>query len=190
MLRKISLPPRVRLFFVRLLVFWVVWFIGYYAWLQPQHQLDRFLTKATGWAAMQLLPLTTGANHFVLQENGLPQLAATESSWVHIWWGNRRLVGLADACNALPLMVLYLGFIAAFPARWKWRWLWLISGPMVIFLLNVCRIALLATLQWYYPNWQLSLHHWAFNCLIYALIYWSWTKYTHYATRTQETVLA
>lgn len=189
MLRHIALPARVRQFFVRLLVFWMVWSIGYYIWLQPQHQLDRFITKATGLTAMQLLPLTTGANHFVLQENGLPQLARVESSWVHIWWGNRRLVGLADACNALPLMVLYLGFIAAFPTHSKRSWLWLIIGPVAIFLLNVCRILLLASLQWYHPDWQLSLHHLLFNCVIYALIYWSWTKYTHYATRTQETAL-
>lgn len=189
MLQQIALPARPRLFFARLLVFWAVWSVGYYAWLQPQHLLDTSITKTTGWVAMQLLPVTTGADNFVLRENGLPQLAANEGSWVHIWWGNRRLVGLADACNALPLMVLYLGFIAAFPSRRQWRWLWLISGPMVIFLLNVCRIALLATLQWYYPNWQLSLHHWLFNCLIYALIYWSWTKYTQYATTTKQTIL-
>lgn len=190
MLRKIVIPARVRLFFARLLIFWVIWSVGYYAWLQPQHQLDTTITKATGWMAMQLLPVTTGANNFILLEKGLPQLGETDSSWVHIWQGDRRLVGLADACNALPLMVLYLGFIAAFPTRWQWRWLWLISGPMVIFLLNVCRIALLATIQWYQPKLQLSLHHWAFNCLIYALIYWSWTKYTQYATTTEQTTLA
>ncbi len=152
-------PPQPALRF--LLVFaglYALWAVGYDGWLGPDGRLDHALSaNLAAAAAAAVLRLGgfaagTAATPFVVVLNGQASV----------------LVG--DPCNGLLLYALFAGFVVAFPGPGRHK-LWFVPlGILVIYALNVGRVALLALNHAYWRATVAFNHHYTFTFVVYGAI--------------------
>ena len=93
----------------------------------------------------------------------------------------RKIVGIADACNALELYILYIGFLFAFPIerkKTKRIIFFLISGVLIIYIANIIRLAALASMNMHRISAVDMAHHYVFKMIVYALIFGLWILFT------------
>jgi len=89
-----------------------------------------------------------------------------------------RAIGIADRCNALELMVLYVGFLFCIPYSIKKQLAYAIVGVAVIFMLNILRCYVLAWLNLHHSSVADIAHKFIFTIVIYSLIFLTWVKYS------------
>jgi exosortase family protein XrtF len=91
----------------------------------------------------------------------------------YIYFSDKPLVRIGNACNGLELYVLFVAFYIAlnkFIASWKW----VLLGIFGIFVLNIGRIAALAWVVLKIPH-QLDFHHkYTFAVVVYSWIFLIW----------------
>ena len=117
------------------------------------------------------------------------QLHETESS-VKLMLNGQYLTRIVEGCNAVSVMILFASFVVAFSGKLKHTLLFIISGVLIIHVLNVIRIALLNIALLYYPESQEILHSVIFPLFIYGVVFGLWViwvnKYSFYATNTPK----
>lgn len=87
------------------------------------------------------------------------------------------VVRVAKPCNSLSLLMIFSGFILAYPGTWRHRFLYLVFGNISLFLLNIVRIAMLALVARHYPDSLDFNHKYVFTFLIYSFIFLLWMSY-------------
>ena len=140
----------------------LLWFFGYEQTLAVDGRLDRLLCgqlASGGAAVLRVLGFQAGTGA------DSPQLLAL---------GGRPAVWVGPACNGLVLYALFGGFVLAYPGPWG-RKLWYIPGGiLLIYSLNVLRVAALALNQHYAPRSLGFNHHYTFSIVVYAAIFGLW----------------
>jgi exosortase/archaeosortase family protein len=95
-----------------------------------------------------------------------------------IYYNNKKVLGMADACNGLNFILFYFIFILILKSDLKTKIGFSILGIISIEVLNVLRNVLLGLNQLYNPAHSFFFpHHFIFNVIILALIYSLWYKY-------------
>lgn len=166
---------------LKALFLFLLWKAIYLLLLLPTRMLDKPLTDAVGNQTVKVLNLVHGTQGFVaksiVSENLFEgQLVISEASV--IFFNVKRVMGIADPCNGLELIVLYVGFILIMPAKLKRKFLYVVFGVLLIYLLNVLRCAALATIQIYVKHFFVFAHHYLFKIIIYAAIFMLWVFFS------------
>lgn len=83
-------------------------------------------------------------------------------------------VHIEDGCNGLTLIVLFAGFILAYPGKWQLK-LWFIPlGMLLIYGINTVRMVALA-LNHYHNQSSFEFNHkYTFLIIVYAFIFGLW----------------
>jgi exosortase/archaeosortase family protein len=103
----------------------------------------------------------------------------------HLLVAGHGFLQLIYSCLGLGVMSFFAAFVLSYPAKWKSKIFFLISGLLVIEILNVARFVLLA-LFWNQQNARIIDHHTIFNTIIYLVIFFTlyfWVKYQDNVTR-------
>lgn len=144
--------------------------------------LDRPLTRVIGRATAGVLDLTAsrpdGYSTRMAMDTVFLDGAILSTPAVDIYRGERRTLRVADACNGLEMMVLYVGFLICFPAPAKRKWLYAIIGLVAICLVNIIRCAALVEIFIHYNKYLDFSHHFAFTFLVYGFIFLLWYLFT------------
>ncbi|MEL6444794.1 MAG: archaeosortase/exosortase family protein [Bacteroidota bacterium] len=150
--------PLLRFFAILLGVF-AVWFVVYDLWLLPDGRLDAWLSYRVAAASAGILDLFGAA---VVQAGRVVRLEGGVG------------VEVADGCNGLTTIGLFVGFVLAFPGSWKRR-LWFIPlGIGVVLLANILRVAALALVQVHWPAAFDVLHSFGISTFFYAVVFVLW----------------
>ncbi|MDO6435069.1 exosortase family protein XrtF [Flavitalea sp. BT771] len=165
----LQIPRPVVKFFVKAFLLFVVWKALYIFLLLPGRVLDRPLTRFVGNA-------TVGVMNVVEGHAAYSALEARES--LDIRRDGEQTLRVADACNALELMVLYIGFILCFPAPGRRKVIFILAGCVLITLFNVLRCMALVWIFVHYRAYLDFSHHFLFTFLIYAFIFLLWYIFT------------
>ncbi len=92
---------------------------------------------------------------------------------------------IIEGCNAVSVIILFAAFIFAFASEWKKTALYIVSGSVLVYLLNIIRISLLVVAYYYYPDYKEFLHGIVFPLFIYGIVFILWvvwvTKFSKYA---------
>jgi exosortase/archaeosortase family protein len=77
------------------------------------------------------------------------------------------------ACLGLGVMSFLVAFVIAFPAKLKAKWQLLVFGIIMIYVLNMLRIAALGILLGYFKSTrnEFKWHHEIFNILVYICVF-------------------
>jgi exosortase/archaeosortase family protein len=77
------------------------------------------------------------------------------------------------ACLGIGVMCFMVAFIIAFPAKLKAKWKLLVFGLIMIYMLNMFRIAALGILLGYFKSQRnnFTYHHEVFNILVYICVF-------------------
>lgn len=105
-----------------------------------------------------------------------------------LFLNNKYLARVVEGCNALSVMILFVAFVIAFKGKLKHTILFIITGILIIHVLNVLRIALLAMALFHYPEYGHILHGVIFPLFIYGVVFGLWViwvqKFSSYAKAT------
>ena len=94
---------------------------------------------------------------------------------------------IIEGCNALSVMILFVSFIVAFSGKIRTTILFILGGCLLIHILNIARIALLASAIFHYPEYEGFLHGVIFPLFIYSVVFLLWViwvnKYSIHAKK-------
>jgi exosortase/archaeosortase family protein len=98
----------------------------------------------------------------------------------------RGIIRLVYSCLGLGMMSFFTAFVIAYPRRFLVKLLFLLSGLLVIQLLNICRFVLLS-LFWEKSNSAyIPDHHTIFNITMYIIIAVSIYFWVRYDDKTNQ----
>nr|WP_199000493.1 exosortase family protein XrtF [Flavobacterium sp. ASV13] len=110
---------------------------------------------------------------------------STVDSWLEVWYNKKYIIRIVEGCNAISVIILFISFIIAFSGKFKTTFIFVLSGTLLIYILNVSRIAMLTVLMFYFPQNGHFLHGTLFPLVIYGLVFLLWViwvnKFSKYA---------
>lgn len=87
---------------------------------------------------------------------------------------NKVLAYVVEGCNAVSVMLLFISFMLAFFDGWKRTLLFIFGGVVLIYGMNIIRIALLTIGIYEYPEYTELLHGTIFPAVIYGTVFLLW----------------
>jgi len=160
-------------FFLKLLALVIIWECSYHFILKPIRIPDKLLTDfvtAGTVKVLNLFPIEQGVYHWVSP----PGLTGA-----YIMLNNKTVFLIADICNALDLIIIYLGFIILLPYKISRKVVFGIGGVIVLALANIVRCVLLYRIYKTHPDMFELHHHYTFTVLMYLLISLGWILFTN-----------
>ncbi len=84
------------------------------------------------------------------------------------------LARIVEGCNAISVMLLFISFMLAFFGSFKRTFFFILGGVVVIYVMNILRIALLSIAIYEYPEYTNVLHGTLFPAIIYGTVFLLW----------------
>ena len=107
---------------------------------------------------------------------------------VKMFYKNKYISRIIEGCNAVSVIILFIAFVVAFSGKLKNTLLFILFGTVLIYVLNIFRIAILCMAMYSFPQYQDFLHGVVFPLFIYGVVFILWViwvnKYSFYATKT------
>lgn len=114
----------------------------------------------------------------------------TKEPAVNLFYNHRHMARIIEGCNGLSVIILFTSFVVAFSGKTRTTILFIISGGLLVYVLNVFRIALLSILLYYFPASESVLHGVLFPLFIYGVVFLLWiiwvNKFSKYAAKNIE----
>ena len=109
----------------------------------------------------------------------------TKEPFVRIYFQENYVVRIVEGCNGISVIILFVSFVLAFSGTLKNTLFYVFGGSLLIYCLNVLRIAFLIVLMYYFPDQKQVLHNVFFPVIIYGLVFVLWliwvNKFSKYA---------
>lgn len=163
---------RIAVFVAKVLAFYGLWYVAYDLWLLPDGTVDQWLSLNVASVAGALME---GMGFEVLVEGralALPDV---------------RGVRIANGCNGLSTLGLFVGFVLAYPGS-AWRRTWFIPlGIFAVYATNVARIVVMLLTQRYWPAAFDPLHGFGLTTIFYVVVFALWVAWAHYGQPAEGT---
>jgi exosortase family protein XrtF len=102
-----------------------------------------------------------------------------------LYFHQKGLVRIVEGCNGISLIILFISFVVAFSGNLKNTLLFIFGGSLLIYIINVLRIAVLSILIYRFPSQLHLLHGVLFPLIIYSVVFILWVvwvnKFSKYA---------
>lgn len=79
-----------------------------------------------------------------------------------------------EGCNAMSVIILFISFIIAFAGKFRTTVLYVLAGSVLIYMVNLLRIAILSVGLYHYPWRREELHTVIFPMIIYGMVFLLW----------------
>jgi exosortase family protein XrtF len=112
-------------------------------------------------------------------------------TFIILIYNHKYVARIIEGCNAISVIILFISFIVSFSGKVKPTMLFIFGGSIVIYILNVLRIAMLSVLIYHFPGQVSLLHGVFFPLFIYGVVFILWViwvrKFSLYAKNTAVT---
>jgi exosortase/archaeosortase family protein len=169
-----SLNKELLFFFLKLVALVILWQCSYSFILKPSGIPDKQLTNI----------ITSGVTHCI----NFSSPSSSVYTWVRykgidydsdaIFKNGKIVFVIADICNGLSLMAIYVGFIILMPYPFKRKIIFSVIGMIVLTIANIVRCGLLYWIYRRHPDMFDFNHHYTFTILMYLLIFYGWILFT------------
>lgn len=95
-------------------------------------------------------------------------------SYMKLFFHKEYIARIVEGCNAISIIILFVSFVVAFSSKLIPTLLFIFCGSIIIYLLNVFRIAALTVLLFYFPKQEVILHEVLFPLFIYSVVFLLW----------------
>jgi len=129
-----------------------------------ENKLD-FITRMVGKNTNQLLRFF-GFN-FSIEEN-------QTQPFIKLIFNQKYVARIIEGCNAVSVIILFVSFVVSFSGKLKPTLFFIFGGSLLIYVLNVFRIALLCVLLFHFPKQEKLLHGVLFPLFIYGVVFILW----------------
>jgi len=174
---KNEIPLPIRLFLGKALLFFVAWKIIYVGFLLDSKILDYPLTTHVGEASTELLNRFSSMSGFEAVREAKTTLYEGEYTTVEaseIYHNGKSILHIADVCNGLELIVLYIGFIVCMPSNFWRKVLYIILGAILLDMVNIFRCIGLIYLREYFELYFDFAHKYLFKTAVYGVTFLLW----------------
>jgi exosortase family protein XrtF len=93
---------------------------------------------------------------------------------------------IVEGCNAISIIILFASFVLSFFGKLKLTLLYLLAGTVIIYAMNIIRIAILAIGIYEYPQYTEFLHSIIFPLIIYGTVFLLWVIWVRIYSRKQK----
>jgi exosortase/archaeosortase family protein len=186
-----NIPSPIRLFLGKAFLFFVIWKIIYGFFLFDSQFVDNLLTSHVGDSSVKVLNNLTSMTGFTaINETSIEPLYGEiqKFNMSVIYHNGVRILNIANACNGLELLVLYVGFIVCMPSSFKRKILYIIIGVLIIDIVNIIRCVGLIYLREYLHAYFQFAHHYLFKIMVYSSTFLLWVVFTRKIHLKNETV--
>ncbi|MFT5254263.1 MAG: exosortase family protein XrtF [Flavobacteriales bacterium] len=108
--------------------------------------------------------------------------------FLRLIYNQKYVARMIEGCNAISIIILFIAFVVSFSGKIKATLFFIVLGALVIYILNVIRIALLSVFIYIYPQKEGLLHGVLFPLFIYGVVFVLWliwvNNYSSYAKNT------
>ena len=130
--------------------------------------------------------VSTQVEQLLLFFNGDANIELHPSQPCYKFFYNGKYVSrIIEGCNALSVIILFISFVIAFSGKLKNTIYFIISGSIIIHVLNITRISLLMVAFYNFPEANFILHDILFPLVIYGVVFILWiiwvNKFSFYA---------
>lgn len=87
---------------------------------------------------------------------------------------NKYSVIIVEGCNSISVIILFVAFVIAFSEKFKKTFLFLFAGSVLIYIVNILRIAILVVALYKFPEYENILHSVIFPGIIYSMVFILW----------------
>lgn len=87
---------------------------------------------------------------------------------------NKYSVSIVEGCNSINVIILFVSFIIAFTENLKKTLLFFLAGAVLIYGVNILRIAILVVALYRFPQYENLLHSVVFPGIIYGMVFILW----------------
>jgi exosortase/archaeosortase family protein len=184
-----QIPGPVKIFSLKAVILFITWKALYLLVLLPGRVLDQPLTYMIGVGTTRTLNAVSHSGGYWTVAGVNPKKEGdtwVEEPVMHINLDRQQVLSIADVCNGLEVMVLYAGLILCLPASIKRKISFILSGIVLIEVLNVIRCAGLAEIYLTHPEYLDFSHHYLFTFLVYAFIFWLWFLFSRHLDLTKK----
>ncbi|NPA46865.1 MAG: exosortase family protein XrtF [Chlorobi bacterium] len=91
-----------------------------------------------------------------------------------IFIGENWAAKIVEGCNGMSIIILFISFVWAFPASWRDKILFGLGGSLLIWLVNIGRIALLGWIYYRRPAYFDIIHRVFFPGIMYGTVIVLW----------------
>ncbi|MBN9299785.1 MAG: archaeosortase/exosortase family protein [Filimonas sp.] len=173
-----DIPKEIQVFLKRAALIFIIWKLIYHLFLFNGRIIDAPLTHISSAGARWTLQQMHPGSETGIREECNPDLVTNEIVCMDmLLLSGRKVVGVADPCNALELYVLYIGFLFSFPSSFKKILLFSIIGVAAIYIANIIRLVLLAQMYLHNMSARDFAHHYLFKAVVYALTFVLWVLF-------------
>lgn len=158
-------------FFVKAVAIYGLWYVVYDLWIQPSGVLDR-------WVSIHVAQWAGGALSILGEE----VLVSGRS----IWTSPEHGVVVADGCNGLTTIGLFVGFVLAYPGSTLRRALFIPLGMMVLYLSNVVRVAALGYFREHWTTAFDLIHGIGAPAFFYVIVLGLWVVWANYGSASRD----
>ncbi len=156
---------RIAVFLGKVLAFYGLWYVLYDLWLLPDGTIDRWLSLNVAWVSGAIM-------------DGLGLAVSVDGRGLAL--PGVRGIRIANGCNGLSTLGLFVGFVLAYPGS-GWRRTWFIPlGIFAIYLTNVSRVVVMLLSQKYWPAAFDPLHGFGLTTIFYVVVFGLWVAWANY----------
>ena len=100
---------------------------------------------------------------------------------------NKKFVArVVEGCNSVSIIILFISFIIAFAGKFKTTLFYILAGSVLIYAVNLFRIAILSVGLYHYPWRREILHTVIFPLIIYGMVFLLWMFWVNRFTKTNK----
>ncbi|MDO6759868.1 archaeosortase/exosortase family protein [Tamlana sp. 2_MG-2023] len=188
---KSKIPLPIRLFLGKALLFYIIWEVLYGLFIYDSVFPQQFLTTHVGDFSVLVLNHLGDMTGFSSKNTILTSSYSGEiinEFYSEIYHHDKKILNIANACNGLALMVLYIGFIVCMPSKFWRKVKYILLGLIIIDAINIIRCIGLIYLREYYHAYFDLAHHYIFKAVIYATTFLLWYIFARKITLNHETL--
>ncbi|WP_047544727.1 exosortase family protein XrtF [Psychroserpens sp. Hel_I_66] len=155
-------------FILTFLTVYIVLTIGYKLYLDLSDGTRYYPDYLTNLVAKQSQSLinTVGYKAEILPHPNEPSMKLLVNS--------KFVARVVEGCNSISVIILFVSFIIAFASKFKPTFIYALSGSVLIYTVNLLRIAILSIGLYNYPWREKILHTVIFPLIIYGMVFLLW----------------
>ena len=163
----------------------ILTFLGSYIILVFLYQLylDYYFSRGIPDYITRLVAMQTEA---LINSFGYDAYAAPSSMFplMNLSVNNIFIARIIEGCNSISLVILFLAFMLSFIGKTKPTVIFILAGSVIIYGMNIIRIALLSIGIYEMPEKAYFFHQIVFPLVIYGTVFLLWILWIYIYTKT------
>lgn len=97
-----------------------------------------------------------------------------DKAYTTLYFNGAEVINIFEGCNGLNIMIVYFSFILAFSGKIKSTLSYLITGIILLYILNLLRVIMLFGIAFHFPNYLYFFHKYLFTGILYLFVFILW----------------